>query len=583
MNNLAAKRERRISDSLLILVFMFAVVFLRLFYITRTTGPFIYADEFGYWSHAAHMTGHIWAGVMDGVSWYSFGYSLWLALTFLFSSRMVVMYRIAIGLNVLMSLGIYALTYGIVRRMAKEQNTVICGLIAFTATCFPTYIFYSYTTMCETLLTLVVWLLFYELISLEKNPVWWKGLLLGATSGYAYMVHNRMLTALLAVVVCLAVLWILHRIDWKIIAFFVVSLLAMFLIYVFVKGYLESIIVDNQVLAQTQTAVVRGTTNTFGRIWKKVLSIFTLESIIRPFLSLMGQLWQCLSATYLLVGLGVVYAVGHLRKNIKAAQNICMYAYPVFAFLFSIGLTSVVALGPKLGTTGRIRIDSAFYGRYNECYYALFIMMALLLLCEWEWRGALKLFLGMAAVYLALSVGMSFRLSGMGEGYLNIVSAVSIHIFHWLGEFSVWKCAIIALLGSGIVVGLCCFKRIGCLGRYVGMAALVFLFATTALYCMRTSIRGENDYTARYTPMFEYLADNTQKGDIVYICQDGKISYDLQTRLPDKCVVCTVPERLEDVQAGTYVVIGADQLDSAGMPDYELCLENEDYIVIQII
>ena len=86
--------------------FIFGLIFLRLFYITRTTGPFIYADEFGYWSHAAHMAGQTWAGVMNGVSWYSFGYSFWLALSFLFSDRMIVMYRIAIILNVMMCLGI---------------------------------------------------------------------------------------------------------------------------------------------------------------------------------------------------------------------------------------------------------------------------------------------------------------------------------------------------------------------------------------------------------------------------------------------------------------------------------------------
>lgn len=81
--------------------------FLRVFYITRTTGPFIYADGFGYCSHAAHLM--------------------------------------------------------------KEQEIITCGLIAFAATCFPTYIFYSYTTMCETLLALLVWLLLYELISFRRK------------------------------------------------------------------------------------------------------------------------------------------------------------------------------------------------------------------------------------------------------------------------------------------------------------------------------------------------------------------------------------------------------------------------------
>lgn len=582
MKNLVVKRERRIIDFAFIGIFVLGVIFLRVFYITRTAGPFIYADEFGYWAHAAHMTGHTWAGVMDGVSWYSFGYSLWLALTFLFSSRMIVMYRIAIILNTMMGLGIYGLAYAVIRKLTKEQERITSGFIAFAATCFPTYIFYSYTTMCETAVALVVWLLFYELVSLEEKPKWWKGVLLGLTAGYAYMVHNRLLTAILAVGGCLLLLAIRRKIDWKIIISFVGSILIMLFLYIIIKDFLEGMIVENQVLADAQVSIVKGNANTFQNMWRKFVRLFSPERIKRPFLSLMGQLWQCLSSTYLLAGVGAVYVVRFLWKNLKREGDLSGYVFPLLAVVFSVGLTSITAYGPEIGTLGRVRIDPAFYGRYNECYFPLLIMMALVFLCNEELCGTFKICAGILLLYLALSVGMYFRLRGI-DGYLNIVSAVSIHIFHWLGEFSVWKCVMTALLGSGIIVGLCGFKRIGDLGRYAGMAALVFLFSTTALYCMRTSIRGENDYTARYTPMFEYLTENTQKGDIVYICQDGKMSYDLQTRLPDKSVVCTLPERLEDVQAGTYVVIDADQLDSVGIPDYEVCLENEEYIVIRVV
>ena len=248
--------------------FIFGLIFLRLFYITRTTGPFIYADEFGYWSHAAHMAGQTWAGVMNGVSWYSFGYSFWLALSFLFSDRMIVMYRIAIILNVMMCLGIYFLAYAVIRKLAKEQTVVTCGFIAFAVTCFPTYIFYSYTTMCETALALVVWLLFYELVSLEENPKWWKGMLLGLTTGYAYVVHNRLLTAIFAVGICLLLLGIWHKIDWKVIVAFAVAILAVFLFYVVFKDFLEGMIVGNQALADTQVSVVKGKSKTFQNIWR---------------------------------------------------------------------------------------------------------------------------------------------------------------------------------------------------------------------------------------------------------------------------------------------------------------------------
>ena len=184
---------------------------------------------------------------------------------------------------------------------------------------------------------------------------------------------------------------------------------------------------------------------------------------------------------------------------------------------------------------------------------------------------------------------MYFRLYGM-DGYLNIVSSVSIHIFHWLGEFSVWKCAGIALLGGGVIAGLCCFKRIGHLGRYAGMTVLVLLFSTTALYCMRTSIRGENDYTMQYAPLFDYLNENMEKGErvrgqalekgeIAYITTNGKPAFDLQSRLVDKPVVVMWTEELDKIAEPAYVVIRAEELEEVPI-DYEICLECEDFLVL---
>lgn len=573
-------RTQEKRQSLFFIILLLGVIFFRIIYMIRTSGPFIYADEFGYWSHAAHMAGYNWVGAMEGVGWYSFGYSFWLALTFLFSHHMAVMYRLAICLNVLMSVGIYILAYRIVRKLAKEQTRDICALIAFAATCFPTYLYYSYTTMCETLLAFVIWLLFYEVISLEEAPVWWKGILLGATTGYAYMVHNRLLTTVLAVSVCVLVLWILHRIDGRTVLSYALSAAVMLAIYVLVKGFLQSIIVETRVAAGTQMEFALSKANTFSGIWEKFRTIFTPERIVRPFVSLMGQVWQILSSTYLMAGVGAVCAIACLRRGSRQEGKISPYLYALLSLLFSVGLTCVVAYGPEPGAAGRVRMDPAFYGRYNEVYYPLLIMIALIMLCESEFRSMLKTGLGVALLYLLLSVGMYFRLYGL-DGYLNIVSAVSIHIFHWLGEFSVWKCCAIALIG-GAAVGLCCLKRDVRLVRYAGILALAFLFTMTAVYCMRTTIRGENDYTMQYEALFDYLNENTAEGEKVYITVEGKPMYDLQSRLVDQSVIYLEMERLKNIPRGAYAVVESETLPTLELSDYETCLEKKGYAVIKV-
>ncbi len=578
------QKRKSMQDYIFAGIFILGVVILRVLYISRTTGPFIYADEFGYWSHAAHMMGDTWAGVMDGMGWYSFGYSFWLALTFLVSNNMVVMYRAAILINVLMSVATYALVYCIVSRVLKKRDSIVCGAIAFVAVSFPTYIFYAYTTLAETLGVLVIWLLFYELILLEESPVWWKGALLGVTSVYAYMVHNRLLAAALVVCVCLCILWILRRIDWKIMISFVLSVVVVFLFYVFMKEYLEGMVADNQAIAETGIAVTRGGANTLPHIFRKVMKIFSLENIKRPLLSVMGQLWQCLSATYLLIGFGLACCAGNFRRMISE-KKICYYCYPFLAFLFSVGLTGVVAQGPvpqAAQTAERVRIDPAFYGRYNECYFPLLIMLALIMLWEGKVRSTLRIYLGLTITYLCLSIGMYFRLKGIENGYLNMVSSISIHIFHWFGEFNVWKCTLTALLCGGILVGLCCWKRMERFAYYGGLLLTLFLFSTTALYCMRTSIRGENDYTMQYAPLYDYLNEHTQKEEIVYICDENKPAYDLQSRLVDKIVVGTVPEKIAEIEEPVYVVVRDSQLEELSGIAFEVCMECQGYTVLEI-
>lgn len=577
--------RKELCQPLMLGMCVLGVIVLRCFYITRTTGPFIYADELGYWSHAAHMMGNTWAGVMDGVSWYSFGYSFWLALTFLFSDRMLVMYRIAIVINMCMGVCMFALAYRIIKKLLPEQDVTICGLLAFAVTSYPTYIFYSYTTLSETVFAMVVWLLFYEVILMEEHPTMIRAIVLGCTMAYGFMVHNRMLAVLGAVGFCLLILWIKHEISWKYILFTAVSAIIGLVAYLMIKNWLDFAVLQNEVMSSTGGEVTRGSYNTFAYAFKKFVNMFQWSSIKKVLVNVMGQVWEGLSSSYLLVGPGIIYCLKRAWSREKAGEAACLYIYPLMCLICSMGMTGIVAYGgfnlPKVGE--KVRLDVAFLGRYNAPLIPLLLLMTCVVLLRNEYRFVWKCYAGTLLIYLFVSIGMFIRLHGVENGYLNIVSTVAIHIFHWLGNFSVIKCVCVALLVSIIFIGLFSVRWKRQYSQCVALLMLIFLFSTTALYCMRLSIRGENDNTARYAPMFEYLTENTEKGEVVYICQDGKMSYDLQTRLVDKAVISTVLERLSDVGPGTYVVLRKEQLDSYRVSDYEICLENEEFFIIKKI
>ena len=576
-NSIWKKREY-----LIFAFFCLGTLVLRLFYIMKVNGPFVYADEFGYWSHAAHMAGHTWAGVMDGIGWYSFGYSFVLLPALFLSNQMAVTYKIAVLFNVLMCLVIYGLAYAAARRLVPRLGAFGRGMLAFTATSFTSYIFYSYITMCETLVTLLVWLVFYEMISLEEKDAWWKGVVLGLTTGFAYMVHNRMISIAAAVCFCIVLLVLLRRLNWKTAVSCLAAFAGMFFLNSLLKTYFAGMVEHNPVMEALGCTVRMGQANTGGVQMQKLLNLLTPNGFLRFVLNGLGQIWECLSATYLLFGLGAAYATGRAYRSLKDGEKISLYLFPVVSVLLSVVVTAVFFYATPLAeAAGKTRIDTLFYARYNECFLGLLLLLGIGMFFREE-GVCWKALLGIGAVYLVLTAVMAGQIGNPEDKYLNVVSATGIHIFHWLGSFGVGKCAVAALAGGIVFAGLFRIRLPYGVQRCLACLFLVFLFATTALYCMRICIRGENDYTARYTELFDYLNENTRQGDVVYVCDREKMAYDVQTRLIDKTVVSVEPERLAQLEACGYAVIRAeDAPEISGIP-YELCLEAEEYLVILV-
>ncbi len=184
-------------------------------------------------------------------------------------------------------------------------------------------------------------------------------------------------------------------------------------------------------------------------------------------------------------------------------------------------------------------------------------------------------------VYLLASGVMYLALKNIEDFYLNIVSAESIHIFHWLGEFAVWKCVLIALAVSGVCLVFAYAKLPKAVNSYLICGLLTALFFTTAFQCMRLSVRGENDYTQQYAEIFDYLNENTETEEPVFILERGKFAYDLQTRLADKMVICIEEGQLRHVADSQYLVMSEQSYADFTHSEYTECLQAADYIILQ--
>ena len=575
------------KNNLLYLMFVLGVIFLRVFYITKVKGPFVWTDELGYWGHAANLTGNSWAGVMNGLAWYAFGYSLWLVPLFLITDQVLLMSRLAVLLNVIFSVLIFWLAVRVTRRLSDSSDPFFVGAAAFAATSYSALLFQSYITWGETLISLLAWAILYVMLCLEEKPTQGKSLLLGLLLGYAYMVHNRMLAVIGAVLVTLLVLVLIKKLPVKYLFGVFLTLALVFGIYLVLKQELRSLILTDQELRRLGIETMIGKANTLEDQMQKIKSLFTVQGMSLFLKNLAGQVWHFLSVSYLSAGLGVLLCLDGLAAIFQKREQklLSLYLLPLLMLAATIAMTALFFI--EAGADGgRVRIDTYFYGRYNDVFVPFFVAAGLCFLRGYA-EGSHRVRYRVAAcvgIYLAASFVVYRQVGQITDFYLNTVSAVSIYTFHWLGEFAVWKCMLMAVSVGVILLAATAFGRgKGFWKAAYGMLCLMLalLFAATAFSCMRAVIRGENDYIGQQAALYEYLNENTSRGEIVYTLSRGKPAYDLQTRLVDKQVIPIEVSMVEQVAEGSYLVLAGEDVSLLETIAFESCAETADYAVVK--
>lgn len=358
--------------------------------------PTIVPDEVGYWTSAAYLNGLDWSGTMADAPSYGIGYGILLAPLFLLQDP-ILMYRAAIGMNVLMLVGIFYLARAIAQKFFPKIPSFTVDLICFVITIYPYNSFYAKYTMSEVVATFVFWLLFYQLIRMFKRPNVWQAIFLAITAVYLYMIHLRMLGVLIALVITLLFALFRHKIKGK---HFVVFL------GVFAALFLVSNVYRNQVIASqyTQKETTSASTTAMSEIldtsasetdesedesvmeeeekvdinslsaqFEKILKLFTLQGISNFFLGIFGRFFYWGAGSFLISYFGLIFLFGKLRAlfckksvpatnsssslSFSASTEIAMFL--LMAAFFSQAISSLSMIDPA-------RIDTVMYGRYAD-------------------------------------------------------------------------------------------------------------------------------------------------------------------------------------------------------------------------
>lgn len=339
LNKFYTQKWEIILTCLLILsIFVFKIGSIFCFYILP--------DEFTYWSYAARFAGKDWSEITALGPYFSFGYSFLLFPIFALFKDAVMAYRVAICLNFFLLIFSYWLLTKLGGRLIPDScNSLLFATIVIL---FPSYIFYSQTTLTEIAILFFYLLSCYLLYQYYLNNRVVTLILLMLSLMYLYVVHMRTIGILISFIFVL----IIHLIrDRKKKTSHLFICLGMTLI-LFVAGNIMKEWAYVEVYGGINPELV-STNDYLGQI-DKLRYIVTPTGLYDLIISLGGKVLYLGMASYGTFYFGVY---GLLKKIKNEKSYFALFILLTIVIQICISTVYLLTLG---------EIADYTYGRYNE-------------------------------------------------------------------------------------------------------------------------------------------------------------------------------------------------------------------------
>lgn len=342
--------------------------------ILTAEGPVVLGDELGYWGNAAVLAGRNWYDAMAVIPFYSYGYSLFLVPLFWLGLPMAVMYRVALGFNVLFLLAAFVLSYRCLRRLFGTLPPVGALLAAAATTLYTNTLVQAQAAWSETLLYLVYWVLVALVLRLLQKPTALTAVLLALAGGYLYMVHMRTMGVLIALGMTVLLFWAAKRLNWRQVLAFALAFAAMLALQNGIKSWMNA--------AVYTSANYAGANDYASQAGNMVAAFSSLNGLLSLFKSACGKLFYTASATLVLglVTLRLLFAdsFGALWQWVRSGfKRLDPCKLPSLFLLLSFGGTFAINV---IAMRGGGRMDIPVYGRYMEFAFGPLIAIGLALL-----------------------------------------------------------------------------------------------------------------------------------------------------------------------------------------------------------
>ncbi len=409
--------HHKLSPTLGIVICYLVLVCLHIIMSLFMRGPFIQADEIGYLGNARFLAGKGVMPNMEGTVFYHAGYSILISPAFWLSSDPKRVYLFVLVINSFLISSLFLFLYYWSRNILSYdlKTSVLTGLVT---SLYPPFLLHSNIAWAENAiipLFILPAILFYFLM---RNRSLLLGILFGLAVSSLYTVHPRSLPLL-----PISAFYLIYLVRSGFLPFSIgtVSLIAL------LSNYLATLKLHGFLRALGWAG--GGTPSITG-----MLSLLPdMKGLVKALVVMVGQLWYIMISTYGLGILGflvIALRIWQHRSVLKEKEPSSAATHALLFYLLICGgvfLTSVVFMS-SLG----LNEDRLIYGRYNECFVAVGMAVALGTILENGFNKKYKYTLGLIII-LAL-LGFSLITWRLGA---NLVTHPTMTGFNLLGLFPV--------------------------------------------------------------------------------------------------------------------------------------------------
>lgn len=535
--------------------------------------PYMHADEMGYWSHAATLVGYDWSNVLQvtQIPWYSYGYSLILAILMFFLKETQFVYIGAVLVNALLIILSYCKLISILNKLNATNNKVINTMISFVVMLYPSFYFQSRIAWSEILLYTVVLCVFDNVLKYFQDSKTSNLVIATVSLAIMYVIHNRTIAIVIAFSVVL--MMFAYKKDRKHLLIYAVVLVLLLGLYEFGKDWL--------VAKEFGDIGVSG--NSIGSTLSRLFSMPLKESIPEFFRTYLGQMWYLYlgSLSTFFWGLWFCVKMFVCKYKEKATEN---YFY-IFLVLLFLGQSLVSALFMTNGidfSKEVVRIDPVMYGRYNESFIAIFMALGLVYLLQ-ERVSKQNIIVG--SVLFACFYGSHMIILDVvekaGRITINAAAVVATYMCTMIGPYIIFENFIYIVLFVLVLVGIIwAVKKYNDKYKYIILAAFVLVFTNTAVVSSEgIAAVHYNKGISEEREVFDYIKENCEDTEINTSISDLFFLFDMQTWLYDKSVTCINFEAWEQSNLDSCIVIPRENIDLN--KSYEIMFTTEKYVVIR--